>query len=378
MNRIGAHLIWGISARMNLTDLSYVDESLSTTASHLLQMMAHALPSSAIFCAKMRSCSVTPAVASSTSNATSARRMARSARLTMKNSGPKSTFPFLRMPAVSTKRYRVDISPSFSAGRSIIASIESRVVPAISLTMARSLPKMEFSRDDFPTFGRPMMAMLISSGRSTSSKAARASSYSFSTCFATSPIPYLRIFHSVSSSPGMRFLDFFRTFASCKRFALVPNLSTPAVCCSTIPAKRSSNSSAVPTPCNADTGRGSPIPKFQNSAAFNAPVVDDSHLLTATTTGISWSTSLRMKSAICMSNVDIPSCPSTTTMAPDASDNAIMACWRISLANNVDSSSSNTSPPVSTNWNASPKNSARRYVRSRVMPDSSATMAPPD
>ena len=121
---------------MYLTDLSYVEESLSTTASHLLQTITQARPSSAIFCAKIRSCSVTPAVASSTSRAamaqritrsdnivlaqsilkpteknhhlpTSERRMARRARFTMKNSGPKSTLLFLRIPAVSTNRYTV-------------------------------------------------------------------------------------------------------------------------------------------------------------------------------------------------------------------------------------------------------------------------------
>jgi hypothetical protein len=53
-----------------------------------------------------------------------------------------------------------------------------------------------------------------------------------------------------------------------------------------------------------------------------------------------------------------------------------MACSRISFANNA-SLSSKTSPPVSISWKFSPRNSALRYVLSRVIPDSSATIAPP-
>lgn len=48
-------------------------------------------------------------------------------------------------------------------GRSMTASIESRVVPAMSLTMARLEPKRVLRMDDLPTLGRPTMAMLISS-----------------------------------------------------------------------------------------------------------------------------------------------------------------------------------------------------------------------
>lgn len=43
------------------------------------------------------------------------------------------------------------------------ASMESRVVPATSLTIARLEPKIVLRREDFPTLGRPTIAMLISS-----------------------------------------------------------------------------------------------------------------------------------------------------------------------------------------------------------------------
>ena len=44
-----------------------------------------------------------------------------------------------------------------------MASMESRVVPATSLTMARLEPKRVLRREDLPTFGRPTIATLISS-----------------------------------------------------------------------------------------------------------------------------------------------------------------------------------------------------------------------
>ena len=137
-------------------------------------MITQARPSSAIFCAKIRSCSITPAVASNIKSTTSERRIARNARLTIKNSGPYSIFPFLRIPAVSTNRYIVDGTSGpepGGGGRSINASIESRVVPATSETMARVSPKIAFNKDDFPTFGRPIIAILISSGRVSASNA---------------------------------------------------------------------------------------------------------------------------------------------------------------------------------------------------------------
>jgi hypothetical protein len=53
--------------------------------------------------------------------------------LTMKNSGPYSTLPLLRIPAVSTNRY-------VALPRCSRASTASRVVPAMSDTMERSSP----------------------------------------------------------------------------------------------------------------------------------------------------------------------------------------------------------------------------------------------
>lgn len=45
----------------------------------------------------------------------------------------------------------------------MMASMESRVVPAMSLTIARLDPKMVLRRELLPTFGLPTIAMLISS-----------------------------------------------------------------------------------------------------------------------------------------------------------------------------------------------------------------------
>mmetsp|Transcript_31132 Transcript_31132/g.63234 ORF Transcript_31132/g.63234 Transcript_31132/m.63234 type:complete len:219 (-) Transcript_31132:637-1293(-) len=218
--------------------------------------MTHARPSSAIFCARTRSCSVTPAVASITSKATSARRMARRARFTMKNSGPNSTLPLRRIPAVSTKRYVVGaLSLPGGAGRSITASIESRVVPATSLTMARWPPKMLLRRELLPTLGLPTIAILISSCSSSSSNAAMAFSYRSITSSSSLPKPYCLSRTSVSSSPSRGSCDAVTTacLAASSSFTLVPKplMADPFL---TTPSKTSSSRSAVPTPCRADTG----------------------------------------------------------------------------------------------------------------------------
>ncbi len=60
--------------------------------------------------------------------------------------------PRRRSPAVSTRR---SSRPCHSSD----VSMASRVVPGISLTMARSSPSSWFSSDDLPTLGRPTMAM---------------------------------------------------------------------------------------------------------------------------------------------------------------------------------------------------------------------------
>ena len=64
-----------------------------------------------------------------------------------------STLDFLRIPAVSIRVY---ISPSYFSAESIV----SLVVPAISLTIERSLFNNLFKSEDFPAFGLPRIAML--------------------------------------------------------------------------------------------------------------------------------------------------------------------------------------------------------------------------
>ena len=59
--------------------------------------------------------------------------------------------PVARMPAVSTRSTGI---PSNDA----VSLIESRVVPAAALTIARSRSKRRLNRLDLPTFGRPTMA----------------------------------------------------------------------------------------------------------------------------------------------------------------------------------------------------------------------------
>ena len=59
-----------------------------------------------------------------------------------------------RIPAVSMRRKRM---PSMTS----VSSIVSRVVPWMSLTIARCSPKSAFRRVDLPTFGEPMIATEI-------------------------------------------------------------------------------------------------------------------------------------------------------------------------------------------------------------------------
>lgn len=64
----------------------------------------------------------------------------------------------VRIPAVSMKR---KVWPSMS----MVSSIVSRVVPGMSLTMARSVSSNVLSSRDLPTFGRPIMATGMPSRR---------------------------------------------------------------------------------------------------------------------------------------------------------------------------------------------------------------------
>ena len=61
-----------------------------------------------------------------------------------------------RIPAVSQRRKTA--LPTFTR-----SSIVSLVVPAISVTMARSYPSIAFKRDDLPTFGLPITALFTPS-----------------------------------------------------------------------------------------------------------------------------------------------------------------------------------------------------------------------
>ena len=133
-----------------------------STASHLFTTMIQALPASWASPATLVSCSVTPSLASMRMRHTSARSMAMVARSTENFSIRSSTLDFFRIPAVSIKRYL----PSLFSKK---LSTASRVVPAISLTMTRSSPRMRLTREDFPTFGLPMTATLMTSSSSRSS-----------------------------------------------------------------------------------------------------------------------------------------------------------------------------------------------------------------
>src|ERR1019366_8789852 len=99
----------------------------------------------------------TPSVASSISSTTCAMRMWRRAMTTLIFSAISRVLPLRRMPAVSMKIYSVPWC--------ITAwSTESRVVPAMGETIARSVPTSALSRVDLPTFGRPMIATLMPAG----------------------------------------------------------------------------------------------------------------------------------------------------------------------------------------------------------------------
>ena len=64
----------------------------------------------------------------------------------------------------------------------------SRVVPATSDTMERSLFVILFVSDDLPAFGRPMMATLMEGSSSSSGSSTVRSS--FTTASSKSPVPW--------------------------------------------------------------------------------------------------------------------------------------------------------------------------------------------
>ena len=64
---------------------------------------------------------------------------------------------------------RVDEAEAAGVGLDDVVSMESRVVPAISLTITRVSPAMALKSDDLPALGRPTMATGISSRRGVGS-----------------------------------------------------------------------------------------------------------------------------------------------------------------------------------------------------------------
>mmetsp|Transcript_4880 Transcript_4880/g.10757 ORF Transcript_4880/g.10757 Transcript_4880/m.10757 type:complete len:253 (+) Transcript_4880:845-1603(+) len=246
--------------------------------------MTHARPDSAMKLASVISWSLTPSVASSTSRQTSERRAALSERLTIICSTPLLTRAARRTPAVSRKTYsRLWLMTRWS--------MTSRVVPAMSETMARSARARRLSSDDLPTFGFPRIAMRNGSSSS-------------------------------SSAPT----------ALCGRGLTSASIRSP-----------------IPVPCIPLTAKGVPMPRPQKSAVCRSPLFVDSHLLTASTVGTDC---LRRKPAISSSSAVHPNWPSTTSSATEASWRATRACWRISRMKTCDSSSSKTRPPVSTTANS--------------------------
>ena len=76
-----------------------------------------------------------------------------------------STISFVsRIPAVSTMRNGI---PS----KAVQCSMRSRVVPAISVTIAPSSPASAFSKLDLPTLGAPTKATVMPSARTTPRRA---------------------------------------------------------------------------------------------------------------------------------------------------------------------------------------------------------------
>ena len=172
-------------------------------------------------------------------------------------------------------------------------STGSTVVPAMSETTARSSPEILFSSDDLPTFGLPTMATRrgpcgCALARGTSGKA----------------------------------------------------LTT------------SSMTSALPRPCSADVGCGSPRPRAQNSAT-SPSCESDSNLLAVRITGCS----ARCRRRAIISSVAVtPTLVSTTMMITSAVSIAASA-WRAMDA--LRPLASGSQPPVSCTQKRRPPQSPR-------------------
>src|SRR5690242_946088 len=188
----------------------------------------------------------------------------------------------------------------------ISSSTGSTVVPAASSTTARSSLASLLSSEDLPTLGRPTIATRrgpptspYASGGGSGSAPRIASSMSPEPrpCSAEtgygSPSPR---FHSAAASASVRWSstllaasttglpDFRRTLTIATRRG--PPTSPYASGGGSGSAPRiASSMSPEPRPCSAETGYGSPSPRF-HSAAASASVRWSSTLLAASTTGL--------------------------------------------------------------------------------------------
>ena len=146
---------------------------------------------------------------------------------------------------------------------STCSSIGSLVVPARSLTTARSEPTALFSREDLPTLGRPMIAILLGPPNS---------------CLAT------------AETSGRTSITLSKT-------------------------------SATPRPCKAETGCGSPSPSDQSEAASASPL-SSSTLLASSRTGFLLALSIfTTRSSVAVG----PTVESTTKRTASARSTAISA-----------------------------------------------------
>ena len=226
---------------------------------------------------------------------------------------PSSILLLRRIPAVSTKR----IGPS---AVSTTVSTESRVVPGMSWTTARSSPIRRLNSVDLPTLGRPTTATAGTSGRTGSPPPPAAS----------------------SASMGWR-------LSSGNR------------------ATTSSSRSPVRRPCRALTGQGSPRPRA-SSSQLSASRRSLSALLATSSTSLAVR---RSHSATSASSSVTPTEASTTNSTTSAATTAC-STWRLTLASRSEPPGSQ--PPVSTTVNGMPSQSASSSLRSLVTPGSSSTI----
>ena len=287
-------------------------------ASHLLTKTTVLFQASRIKPAIWVSWEVIPASASTIKRATSARSMALNERNTLNFSTPTSILPRRRIPAVS-------INVTGSPPTSIRVSTASRVVPGMGLTMARSSPTSLLSKEDFPAFGLPTMAILTESSSMASTWAGK------------------ELTSASSRSP-------------------------------------------VPVPCMAETGYGSPRPNSKNSAAAERNF-SFSHLLTTTKIGGQrWSSTFfwyrRNIPATSRSGGVTPELPSVMNSTASASLTAIKACSRISWMKSAEPTESGvlppwvgSMPPVSIMLKTISFHSVSATKRSRVVPGTSSTIA---